>query len=186
MSFLASHVLSRLQFSSAPTLPVSVSSSLSTTSSNHLQLRCRRRTDPWSTGRTSSPAHFVSAGRITSSQNYSTFHLLEAQSHQQHSQDEDQTVDHESTITLWLNNKFLKNKKRTCDIKRMSRLKMQEPHVTGTKSFARLAEEEAPKNDGVYPSRGEIFRIAHTGKDGSIVNENVATILSSLKDVPSC
>ena len=32
--------------------------------------------------------------------------------------------------------------KRTCDIKRMSRLKMQEPHVTGTKSFARLAEEE--------------------------------------------
>ena len=36
---------------------------------------------------------------------------LEAQSHQQHSQGEDQTVDHESTITLWLNNKFLKNKK---------------------------------------------------------------------------
>ncbi|KAL4582556.1 hypothetical protein LXL04_007108 [Taraxacum kok-saghyz] len=115
----------------------------------------------------------------------STFHLLEAQSHQQHSQGEDQIVDHESTITLWLNNKFLKNKKRTCDIKRMSRLKMQEPHVTGTKSFARLAEEEATKNDDVYPSRGEIFRIPHTRKDGSIVNENVATILSSLKDVPS-
>ncbi|KAL4562457.1 hypothetical protein LXL04_034662 [Taraxacum kok-saghyz] len=110
--------------------------------------------------------------------NYSTFHLLEAQSHQQHSQGEDQTVDHESTITLWLNNKFLKNKKRTCDIKRMSRLKMQEPHVTGTKYFARLAEEDATKNDDVYPSRGEIFRIAHTRKDGSIVNENVATILA--------
>ncbi|KAL4575920.1 hypothetical protein LXL04_012007 [Taraxacum kok-saghyz] len=152
-------------FHPSPTLPVSVSSSLSTTSSNRLQLRCRRRTDPWSTGRTSSPTHFVFAGRITLSQ--------------QHFQGEDQTVDHESTITLWLNNKFLKNKKRTCDIKRMSRLKMQEPHVTGTKSFARLAEEEATKKDGVYPSRGEIFRIAHTRKDGSIVNENVATILAA-------
>ncbi|KAL4555157.1 hypothetical protein LXL04_037768 [Taraxacum kok-saghyz] len=32
-----------------------------------LQLRCRRRTGHWSTGRTSSPTHFVSAGRITSS-----------------------------------------------------------------------------------------------------------------------
>ncbi|KAL4587116.1 hypothetical protein LXL04_011766 [Taraxacum kok-saghyz] len=83
----------------------------------------------------------------TSSPPVASLHLSSISS--QHSQGEDQTVDHESTITLWLNNKFLKNKKRTCDIKRMSRLKMQEPHVTGTKSFARLAEEEATKNDDV-------------------------------------
>ncbi|KAI3767662.1 hypothetical protein L2E82_17978 [Cichorium intybus] len=74
---------------------------------------------------------------------------------------------------------------RTCDVKRTSRLKMQEPHVTGTKSFARLAHEEATKNNGAYPTRGEIYRISHTRKDGSIVNDNVAQIVSSIQAISS-
>ncbi|GJT84894.1 transposase, Ptta/En/Spm [Tanacetum coccineum] len=36
-----------------------------------------------------------------------------------------------------------------CEQKRISRSKMEEPHITGTKSFARLAEEEATKNNGL-------------------------------------
>ncbi|GKB03072.1 transposase, Ptta/En/Spm [Tanacetum coccineum] len=40
-----------------------------------------------------------------------------------------------------------------CEQKRISRSKMEEPHITGTKSFARLAEEEATKNNGVHPTR---------------------------------
>ncbi|KAI3751441.1 hypothetical protein L2E82_22527 [Cichorium intybus] len=74
---------------------------------------------------------------------------------------------------------------RTCDVKRTSRLKMQEPHVMGTKSFARLAHEEATKNNGAYPTRGEIYRISHTHKDGSIVNDNVAQIVSSIQAISS-
>ncbi|KAL4581166.1 hypothetical protein LXL04_017375 [Taraxacum kok-saghyz] len=46
--------------------------------------------------------------------------------------------------------------KRTCDIKRMSRLKMQEPHVTGTKSFVRLAEEEVPDNLSMVPNNSPL------------------------------
>nr|KAJ0195475.1 hypothetical protein LSAT_V11C700375270 [Lactuca sativa] len=76
-------------------------------------------------------------------------------------------------VTRWCTPKY----KMTCDVKRMSRLKMQEPHITGTKSFARLAHEEAAKNDGVYPSRGKIYKITRTRKDGVIVNDNVAQIM---------
>nr|KAJ0222291.1 hypothetical protein LSAT_V11C200100170 [Lactuca sativa] len=84
-------------------------------------------------------------------------------------------------VTRW----FTPEYKMTCDVKRMSRLKMQEPHVTWTKSFARLAHEEAAINDGVYPSRGKIYKITRTHKDGSIVNDNVAQIMTSLQVVSS-
>nr|KAJ0227370.1 hypothetical protein LSAT_V11C100042850 [Lactuca sativa] len=84
-------------------------------------------------------------------------------------------------VTHWFTPKY----QTTCDVKRVSRAKMQEPHVMGTKSFARLAQEEATKNDGAYPSRGEIYRITRTRKDGCIVNDNVAQIMSSLQVVSS-
>lgn len=62
---------------------------------------------------------------------------------------------------------------------------MQEPHVTGAKSFARLAQEEAMKNNGAYPTRGEIYRISQTRKNGSVVNDNVAQIVSYLQAISS-
>ncbi|KAI7745248.1 hypothetical protein M8C21_015122, partial [Ambrosia artemisiifolia] len=40
-------------------------------------------------------------------------------------------------VTRWFTPEF----QSTCDVKRMSRSKMKEPHVSGTKSFARLAHE---------------------------------------------
>ncbi|GJY70688.1 transposase, Ptta/En/Spm [Tanacetum coccineum] len=61
-----------------------------------------------------------------------------------------------------------------CEQKRISRSKMEEPHITGTKSFARLAEEEATKNNGVHLTRGKLYQISRTRKDGSIVNDKAA------------
>ncbi|KAF5768119.1 putative transposase, Ptta/En/Spm, plant [Helianthus annuus] len=63
-------------------------------------------------------------------------------------------------VTRWFTPKF----QTTCAAKRLSCSKM-EPHVTGTKSFARLAHEVATKNAGVYPTRGEMCIITtHTHK----------------------
>ncbi|KAL8225915.1 hypothetical protein R6Q57_018472 [Mikania cordata] len=71
----------------------------------------------------------------------------------------------------------------TCANKRSSRSKMKEPHITGTNSFARLAHEVAMKNDGVYPTRGEMYIKTRTRKDGSIVNDEAARVVSSLKPI---
>ncbi|GJT30010.1 transposase, Ptta/En/Spm [Tanacetum coccineum] len=68
-----------------------------------------------------------------------------------------------------------------CEQKRISRSKMEEPHITGTKSFARLAEEEATKNNGVHPTRGKLYQISRTRKDGSIVNDKAAQVVASLQ-----
>ncbi|KAL8251717.1 hypothetical protein R6Q59_035410 [Mikania micrantha] len=75
--------------------------------------------------------------------------------------------------------------KNTCAKKRSSRSKMKEPHVTGTKSFARLAHEVAMKNDGVYPTRGEMYIKTRTRKDGSVVDDEAASVVTSLKAITS-
>ncbi|XP_076930117.1 uncharacterized protein LOC143594765 isoform X3 [Bidens hawaiensis] len=75
--------------------------------------------------------------------------------------------------------------KSTCDAKRSSRSKMNEPHVTGTKSFARLSHEEAMNNNGVQPTRGELYIKTHTRKDGTIVDEEAAKVVASLKAIAS-
>nr|KAJ0195670.1 hypothetical protein LSAT_V11C700367590 [Lactuca sativa] len=62
--------------------------------------------------------------------------------------------------------------------------KDEEPHVSGTKSFARLADEEALKN-GVYPTRGQIYVKTRTRKNGNIVNEKVAQVMTSLQAIAS-
>nr|KAJ0222218.1 hypothetical protein LSAT_V11C200094810 [Lactuca sativa] len=74
--------------------------------------------------------------------------------------------------------------KSMCDLRRKSRAKMEEPHVSGTKSFARLAHEEALKN-GVYPTRGQIYVKTRTRKNGNIVNEKVAQVMTSLQAIAS-
>ncbi|XP_071734056.1 uncharacterized protein [Rutidosis leptorrhynchoides] len=76
-------------------------------------------------------------------------------------------------VTRW----FDPNYQSLCAVKRASRSKMQEPHMTGTKSFARLAHEEAMKKDGVYPTRAEIYIKSHTRKDGSIVDNQAREVV---------
>ncbi|CAI9285688.1 unnamed protein product [Lactuca saligna] len=83
-------------------------------------------------------------------------------------------------VTHW----FTLECQRMCDLRRKSRAKMEEPHVSGTKSFARLAHEEALKN-GVYPTRGQIYVKTRTHKNGNIVNEKVAQVMTSLQAIVS-
>ncbi|KAL8243995.1 hypothetical protein R6Q59_010253 [Mikania micrantha] len=67
----------------------------------------------------------------------------------------------------------------------LSRSKTKEPQVTGTKSFARLANEVAMKNDGVCPTRGEMYIKTRTRKDGSVVDNEAASVVTSLKAIAS-
>ncbi|KAI3701076.1 hypothetical protein L2E82_45719 [Cichorium intybus] len=91
------------------------------------------------------------------------------------------TTQFKELVTRWFTPEF----QSTCAVKRSSRSKMHEPHVTGTKSYARLAHEVAMNNNVVYPSRGELYVTAHTRKNGSIVNEKAAEVVASLKAVSS-
>ncbi|KAJ9561708.1 hypothetical protein OSB04_006868 [Centaurea solstitialis] len=83
--------------------------------------------------------------------------------------------------TRWLTPEF----QNTCAVRRSSRSKMDEPHVTGTKSFARLAHERAMDNNGVYPTRGEMYVTTRTRKDGSIVDNKAAQVVASLRAIAS-
>ncbi|XP_076931666.1 uncharacterized protein LOC143596889 [Bidens hawaiensis] len=76
-------------------------------------------------------------------------------------------------VTRWFTPEF----QSTCDAKRSSRSKMNEPHVTGTKSFTRLSHEEAMNNNGVHPTREELYIKPHTRKDGTIVDAEGAKVV---------
>ncbi|KAL8249567.1 hypothetical protein R6Q59_006435 [Mikania micrantha] len=82
--------------------------------------------------------------------------------------------------TRWFTPKF----QSTCEAKRVSHSNMKEPHVSGTKSFARLAHEMSMKNNGVYPTRGEMYIKTQTRKDGTIVDDE-ASHVAALKDIPN-
>ncbi|KAI3813416.1 hypothetical protein L1987_18138 [Smallanthus sonchifolius] len=84
-------------------------------------------------------------------------------------------------VTRWFTPEF----QSTCAVKRSSRSKMKEPHITGTKSFARLAHELATKNNDVYPTRAEMYITIRTRKDGSIVDDKAAEVVASLKAIAS-
>ncbi|KAI3798896.1 hypothetical protein L1987_34180 [Smallanthus sonchifolius] len=77
------------------------------------------------------------------------------------------------------------NNDLTCAVKRSSRSKMKEPHITWTKSFARLAHELATKNNDVYPTRAEMYITTRTRKDGSIVDDKAAEVVASVKAIAS-
>ncbi|XP_071726157.1 uncharacterized protein [Rutidosis leptorrhynchoides] len=79
---------------------------------------------------------------------------------------------------------FTPEHQNMCEVRKGSRSMMHEPHVTGTKSFARLAHEEALKNNGKYPTRGEIYIKSHTRKDGTIVDDKAAEVVASLQALP--
>ncbi|GJS83775.1 transposase, Ptta/En/Spm [Tanacetum coccineum] len=57
--------------------------------------------------------------------------------------------------------------------------KSYEPHALGTKSFARLADEEKKKT-GVLPTRGTLYIMSCTKKNGSIVNATAAKVIKEL------
>lgn len=86
-------------------------------------------------------------------------------------------VQFRALVTRW----FSKETQVESEKNKRIRSKSDEPHVTGTKSFARLIHEERTKNDGVRPSRGTIYRISRTRKDGSIVNAKAADVVDKLK-----
>eukprot|EP00268_Persea_americana_P051359 TRINITY_DN5673_c1_g1_i10.p1 TRINITY_DN5673_c1_g1~~TRINITY_DN5673_c1_g1_i10.p1 ORF type:complete len:104 (-),score=12.31 TRINITY_DN5673_c1_g1_i10:128-439(-) len=54
-------------------------------------------------------------------------------------------------------------------------------HTAGTKSFARIREEEWARNpDGQAPDRMEMFRLTHTRRDGQLVDWASEDALSQL------
>ncbi|XP_076953230.1 uncharacterized protein LOC143627244 [Bidens hawaiensis] len=79
----------------------------------------------------------------------------------------------------------LKTQEKMENEERSSRSKMKEPLVTGTKSFARITHEEAMNNNGVHPTQGELYIKTHTRKDGTIVDEEAAKVVASLKAIAS-
>lgn len=57
-------------------------------------------------------------------------------------------------------------------------------HATGTKSFARIREEQrAKRSDGKEPSRAELFILTRTCKNGKPVNEASAAVITQLQDL---
>ncbi|KAL6964446.1 hypothetical protein U1Q18_052451 [Sarracenia purpurea var. burkii] len=56
-------------------------------------------------------------------------------------------------------------------------------HTSGTKSFARVREEQrAKKPDGKEPSRAELFILTRTRKDGQPINEASSVLISQLRE----
>ncbi|KAL8197938.1 hypothetical protein R6Q57_030058 [Mikania cordata] len=62
---------------------------------------------------------------------------------------------------------------------------MKEPHVSGTKSFARLGHEMEMKNDRAYPTIGEMSIKTRTHKNGTIVDDEASHVVAALKDIPN-
>nr|GEU58807.1 transposase, Ptta/En/Spm, plant [Tanacetum cinerariifolium] len=73
---------------------------------------------------------------------------------------------------------FTEEKQVESERKKINSLKLIEPHVTGTKSFARTKN-----NKGVSPSRGGMYCITRTRKDGSIVNAVAAQFVADIKAI---
>ncbi|CAH9138633.1 unnamed protein product [Cuscuta epithymum] len=82
-------------------------------------------------------------------------------------------------VKTWVDPEF----QAMCEVKKRSRSKNKEPHITGSKSFARLAEEEATKNNGVLPTRGKLFIRTRTRKNGTIINSAATAVVEALHNV---
>ncbi|CAI9115282.1 OLC1v1016141C1 [Oldenlandia corymbosa var. corymbosa] len=65
-----------------------------------------------------------------------------------------------------------------------NRAKVKFGHATGTKSFARIREEQRAKRpDGKAPSPGELFILTRTRKDGKPVNEATSAVITQLRGI---
>ncbi|OMP06907.1 Transposase, Ptta/En/Spm, plant [Corchorus olitorius] len=63
-----------------------------------------------------------------------------------------------------------------------NRLKLEEPHCTGTKSFARIIDEKTKDANGIPPSRAQMYILSRTKKDGTVVNQKAAEFMAKMKE----
>ncbi|XP_058067564.1 uncharacterized protein LOC131216938 isoform X4 [Magnolia sinica] len=63
-----------------------------------------------------------------------------------------------------------------------SRKKQLINHAAGSKSFARIREEERKKANGEGPSRADMFILTHTCKDGKPVDEASSVVMTKLNE----
>ncbi|KAL7235752.1 hypothetical protein ACSBR1_019106 [Camellia fascicularis] len=117
--------------------------------------------------------------------------LLKANHYNPHATDEERLADRDERvlpdqwrilISFW-NSKEAQERSVT---NKASRAQQKTMHTTGTKSFARVREEQREKRpDGKEPSRAELFILTRTRKDGHPVNEASSVIISQLREKAS-
>ncbi|KAL4577226.1 hypothetical protein LXL04_013331 [Taraxacum kok-saghyz] len=90
----------------------------------------------------------------------------------------------ESMKKLYLHNPYILTLPEVGDGKDEIVPKNINKHVSGTKSYARLAHEEHLKTL-VYPTRGQIYVKAHTRKVGKSVPDKVNQVMASLLSIAS-
>ncbi|GMI70634.1 hypothetical protein HRI_000732700 [Hibiscus trionum] len=84
-----------------------------------------------------------------------------------------------SLISYWNSDKT----KKRCARNKANRLKQTCVHSTGTKSYARICEEERNKRpDGKEPTRAELYILTHTRKNGQPVDETAAKLISKIRE----
>ncbi|XP_059653575.1 uncharacterized protein LOC132300493 isoform X2 [Cornus florida] len=113
---------------------------------------------------------------------------LKASRYSSHKTDEERLADRDERVLpdqwrlliLFWNSKEAKKRSTT---NKANRARQKIIHTAGTKSFARVREEQkAKRTDGKEPSRAELFILTHTRKDGRPVNEASSVIISQLRE----
>ncbi|WRX16001.1 putative transposase [Theobroma cacao] len=83
-----------------------------------------------------------------------------------------------SLISYWNSD----DTKKRCATNKANRAKQKGGHASGTKSYARIREEERNKRpDGKEPTRAELYILTHTRKNGQPVDETAAAFISKLR-----
>ncbi|XP_073105045.1 uncharacterized protein [Elaeis guineensis] len=81
-------------------------------------------------------------------------------------------------IDMWLTEKSM----HLSETNKKNRAKYDDPHCTGSKSFARVIDEKTKANNGVRPSHAKLYIETRTKKDGSYVNDKMAEIYELMKE----
>ncbi|TYG84139.1 hypothetical protein ES288_D01G225900v1 [Gossypium darwinii] len=84
-----------------------------------------------------------------------------------------------SLISYWNS----EDTKKRCARNRANRQKHTCGHSSGTKSYARICEEEQNKRpDGKEPTRAELYILTHTRKNGQPVDDTAAKLISKIHE----
>ncbi|KAA3465330.1 Bromodomain-containing 4 [Gossypium australe] len=84
-----------------------------------------------------------------------------------------------SLISYWNS----EDSKKRCARNRANRQKHTCGHSSGTKSYARICEEERNKRpDGKKPTRAELYILTHTRKNGQPVDDTAAKLISKIRE----
>ncbi|KAB2097789.1 hypothetical protein ERO13_A01G183600v2 [Gossypium hirsutum] len=84
-----------------------------------------------------------------------------------------------SLISYWNS----EDTKKRCARNRANRQKQTCGHSSGTKSYARICEEERNKRpDGKEPTRAELYILTHTRKNGQPVDGTAAKLISTIRE----